>query len=119
MSSHTLDALVRSHYFHLIWSFLVGIWCLLIRLNFSYHKGDDDYGKKLVEKATESGVNMKPQINKENPTGTCGVLITGADRSLVANLAAANHFNRSHFDDESVKTIIDKADYFYIGVSWK
>lgn len=77
--------------------------------------GDDDYGKKLVQKATESGVNMKPQINKEHSTGTCGVLITGENRSLVANLAAANHFNRSHFDDEAVKGIIEKADYFYIG----
>lgn len=79
--------------------------------------GNDDYGKKLVEKATEAGVNMKPQVNAENDTGTCGVLITnqGANRSLVANLAAANHFKRTHFDQEDVKSIIDKADYFYIG----
>lgn len=79
--------------------------------------GDDDYGKKLVEKATEAGVNMKPQVNTENDTGTCGVLITnqGANRSLVANLAAANHFKRTHFDQDDVKNIIDKADYFYIG----
>lgn len=61
---------------------------------------------------------MKPQVNTENDTGTCGVLITnkGANRSLVANLAAANHFKRTHFDQEVVKKIIDGADYFYIGV---
>jgi len=79
--------------------------------------GDDDYGKKLVEKATESGVNMKPQVNTENNTGTCAVLITesGANRSLVANLAAANHFKRTHFDNSDVMDVVKKADYFYIG----
>lgn len=79
--------------------------------------GDDDYGTKLVEKATEAGVNMKPQVNTENNTGTCAVLITenGANRSLVANLAAANHFKRTHFDNEDVMGVVKKADYFYIG----
>lgn len=79
--------------------------------------GDDEYGKKLVEKATEAGVHMKPQVNQENSTGTCAVLVTknGADRSLVANLAAANHFKRTHFDKEDVMAIVNKADYFYIG----
>jgi pfkB family carbohydrate kinase. len=73
----------------------------------------------LISKATEAGVNMKPQVNKENDTGTCAVIITnkGADRSLVANLAAANHFKRTHFDSEGVMDIVNKADYFYIGVS--
>lgn len=77
--------------------------------------GDDEYGKKLIEKATEAGVNMKPQLNKENATGTCAVLVTGADRSLVANLSAANHFKRTHFDNKDVMDIVNKADYFYIG----
>ena len=83
-----------------------------------FTQGDDDYGTKLVEKATEAGVNMKPQVNTENNTGTCAVLITenGANRSLVANLAAANHFKRTHFDNEDVMGVVKKADYFYIGV---
>ena len=61
---------------------------------------------------------MKPQVNTENNTGTCAVLITegGANRSLVANLAAANHFKRTHFDNSDVMDVVKKADYFYIGV---
>lgn len=77
--------------------------------------GEDAYGKKLVEKAVEAGVNMKPQVNHENDTGTCAVLVNGQNRSLVANLAAANHFKRTHFDNKEVMDIVNKADYFYIG----
>ena len=91
---------------------------LFYMLKLYFLSGDDDYGKKLVENATEAGVNMKPQVNTENSTGTCAVLITegGANRSLVANLAAANHFKRTHFDNSDVMDIVKKSDYFYIGV---
>jgi len=77
--------------------------------------GNDDYGKTLLEKATEAGVNMRPQVNEEYSTGTCAVLVTGTKRSLVANLAAANHFKPNHFDDEANWNIVKKADYVYIG----
>jgi adenosine kinase len=77
--------------------------------------GDDEYSKILVEKSKEAGVNIKPQVNKENSTGTCAVLINGSNRSLVANLAAANHFQKSHFDIKENWDIVKKADYFYIG----
>lgn len=77
--------------------------------------GNDEYGKTLVEKSTAAGVNMKPQINMENNTGTCGVLISDNKRSLVANLAAANHFKKSHFDEKENWDVVEKADYFYIG----
>lgn len=80
--------------------------------------GDDEYGKTLVKNATEAGVNMKPQVNSENSTGTCAVVVTGHHRSLVANLAAANHFKRTHFDNKDIMDIVEKADYFYIGVSF-
>ncbi|XP_057313989.1 uncharacterized protein LOC130655271 isoform X1 [Hydractinia symbiolongicarpus] len=77
--------------------------------------GDDEYGKTLLAKSKEAGVNMKPQINKEHSTGTCAVVITGSKRSLVANLAAANHFKKTHFDVKENWDIVEKADYFYIG----
>lgn len=77
--------------------------------------GQDEYGKTLIQKASEAGVNMRPQYNTEHPTGTCAVLVTGEDRSLVANLAAANHFKPNHFDDKENWDIVEKADYFYIG----
>ena len=77
--------------------------------------GDDDYGRILVNKAHEAGVNIQPQINKEYSTGTCAVLITGTKRSLVANLSAANQFKRTHFDNKENWDLVEKAEYFYIG----
>ncbi len=35
------------------------------------------------------------QIDESAPTGTCGVAILGGERSLVANLGAANNYKVS------------------------
>merc|ERR1719159_705209 len=42
------------------------------------------------------GVNALYMIDKSVPTGTCAVCITGNDRSLVANLSAANNYKATH-----------------------
>ena len=51
--------------------------------------------------------------------GTCAVVITkgGKCRSLVANLAAANCFTKSHIEISENKAIIEKSKIFYISVS--
>jgi len=77
--------------------------------------GNDKYGRVLIDNATSAGVNIKCQENSENPTGTCAVLITGNSRSLVANLAAANHFTKSHLEKKEIHDIVKKAQFFYIG----
>lgn len=48
------------------------------------------------------------------PTGTCAVLINGGERSLVANLGAANTFSSSHLDTSEAKEIVARAQIFYI-----
>jgi adenosine kinase len=97
----------------------VGQWCLQEPGVFSYFGsiGADAQADKLIKNAEEAGVNMKPQVNTTNPTGTCAVLITdnGKHRSLVANLSGANDFTTKHLDDESIWKIVEEADYFYIG----
>lgn len=51
--------------------------------------GDDDYGKKMITCCTdEDGVNVQYYIHPTAATGTCAVVITGNNRSLVANLSA-------------------------------
>lgn len=79
--------------------------------------GDDEYSKILEKKARENGVNVKYQYHESEPTGTCAVLITGHDRSLCANLAAANHFTIDHIKKAENKKLIDMAQYYYISVS--
>lgn len=78
--------------------------------------GNDDFGRTLQKKATEAGVCVKYQINESQPTGTCAVVITkgGKCRSLVANLAAANHFTKDHIDIPDHKAILEKAKVIYI-----
>lgn len=44
---------------------------------------DDKYGSILREKVREAGVKGVYQVTEKEPTGTCAVLITGKNRSLV------------------------------------
>ena len=70
--------------------------------------GNDEYGRKLAATCAAGGVHTNYQIDEETPTGTCAVLISRADgeRTLVANLAAANNYRREHlFHDRTVEMI--------------
>ena len=42
----------------------------------------------------------------------------GACRSLVANLAAANHFTKAHIELPENKQLIDNAKFYYISVRY-
>lgn len=75
--------------------------------------GDDEYGKTLAKCATEEGVLVHYQ-KTDKPTGTCAVLINGGERSLVANLSAANCFTHDHIKSETSKKIIEAAKVYYI-----
>jgi len=78
--------------------------------------GKDEFGKKLEEKAQEDGVVVRYQKQDDHPTGTCAVIVTnkGKCRSLVANLAAANHFTKDHLELPENKALMEKASIFYI-----
>ncbi|XP_072393901.1 uncharacterized protein [Diabrotica undecimpunctata] len=76
--------------------------------------GQDKYSKILYEEATSSGVNVKYQYSNTSPTGTCAVLITGYDRSLCANLGAANDFTIDHLADPENKKLIESAQFYYV-----
>ncbi|KAJ9515376.1 hypothetical protein QJQ45_016371 [Haematococcus lacustris] len=54
--------------------------------------GDDEFGRTMTATAKADGVNVRYMVDPSTPTGTCAVCITGIERSLVANLAAANNF---------------------------
>lgn len=76
--------------------------------------GDDDFGKKMALCCSEDGVNVQYFVNPETPTGTCAVVITGKNRSLVANLSAANTYKQDHLDNEEQWSVVEKASIFYI-----
>ena len=77
--------------------------------------GSDAYGETLSKCVKEDGVLACYQRNSEGtPTGTCAVLVNGGERSLVANLAAANTFSPAHLETSEAREIIAKGRVFYI-----
>lgn len=76
--------------------------------------GSDDFGGKLAACAKEDGVDAHYFIDAATPTGTCAVLVNSGDRSLVANLAAANNFDPSHLATENAASMLESARFFYI-----
>ncbi|XP_031562897.1 adenosine kinase 2-like [Actinia tenebrosa] len=76
--------------------------------------GQDEFGKTLTKIMEDANVHVNYLSNPEVPTGTCAVCITGKNRSLVANLAAANHYTKDHLDIPENWALVEKADFFYI-----
>ncbi|XP_041734703.1 adenosine kinase [Coregonus clupeaformis] len=77
--------------------------------------GEDTFGEILKQKAKEAHVDAHYYEQTEEPTGTCAAAITGNNRSLVANLAAANCYKKDkHLDLEENWKLVEKAKVYYI-----
>jgi len=77
--------------------------------------GNDKFGDILKQKAEEAHVDAHYYNQEEAPTGTCAACITGANRSLVANLAAAECYKKDkHLDLEQNWELVEKAKVYYI-----
>ncbi|CAF0728169.1 unnamed protein product [Didymodactylos carnosus] len=78
--------------------------------------GRDKYGQLMQEEGSKAGLIVSYEVNPDHSTGTCAVLITENNRSLVANLAAANHFTMSHLDKVENWAYVEKAKIIYTAV---
>ncbi|XP_030630044.1 adenosine kinase b isoform X2 [Chanos chanos] len=77
--------------------------------------GTDHFGEILKQKAEEAHVDAHYYEQSVEPTGTCAACITGDNRSLVANLAAANCYKKEkHLDLDSNWGLVEKARVYYI-----
>eukprot|EP01083_Nonionella_stella_P020805 57714_1 len=76
--------------------------------------GEDDFGRTLQKLVAADGVKAAFKITDEVPTGTCAVLIHEKDRSMVANLSAANKYDPSHLEQKDVWEIVEGAEMFYL-----
>jgi len=54
--------------------------------------GDDAFAKTMETAAKADGVDVRYFVDATTPSGTCAVAVKGGERSLVANLAAANNY---------------------------
>jgi adenosine kinase len=75
--------------------------------------GNDEFGKTLRKVAENDGVQVEYMIHATEPTGTCAVLLHEKERSLVANLAAANHFQQTHLHTEVIQNILKHVKIVY------
>ncbi|KAI4886366.1 hypothetical protein NFI96_022454 [Prochilodus magdalenae] len=77
--------------------------------------GKDHFGEILKQKAAEAHVDAHYYEQTEEPTGTCAACITGDNRSLIANLAAANCYKKEkHLDLDGNWSLVEKARVYYI-----
>merc|ERR1719473_177909 len=61
--------------------------------------GKDDYATKMVDACKADGVDVRYMVDTATPTGTCAVCIMKNERSLCANLSAANNYKISHLEE--------------------
>lgn len=76
--------------------------------------GQDQYSKQLEESAAKDGVETHYMHNAEVPTGTCAVCVVKKDRSLVANLGAANTFRFEHIESEACQQALNESSVAYM-----
>ncbi|KAK8950413.1 Adenosine kinase 2 [Platanthera guangdongensis] len=58
--------------------------------------GKDKFGEEMKKNAKAAGVNAHYYEDEVAPTGTCAVTVVGGERSLTANLSAANCYKAEH-----------------------
>ncbi|XP_050210337.1 adenosine kinase 2 [Mercurialis annua] len=76
--------------------------------------GKDKFGAEMTKESRQAGVNVHYYEDETAPTGTCAVCVVGGERSLIANLSAANCYKAEHLKKPENWALVEKAKYFYI-----
>lgn len=76
--------------------------------------GNDENGKILKKKMTQIGIHVNYLIDEDHKTGTCVSVVTGINRSLVADLGAANHYKKEHLKQPENWAHVEKATIIYV-----
>lgn len=77
--------------------------------------GKDKYADILKEACSKAGVHTEYRVDDVQPTGKCGVIITGHNRSMCTHLAAANEYKVDHLKQPQIWSLVEKAQYYYVG----
>ena len=77
--------------------------------------GDDEFAKIMKEQASADGVDVRYfTVADGTPSGTCAVAVNKAgERSLVANLAAANKYDVAHLKEADNWALVESAKVCY------
>lgn len=74
---------------------------------------DDAFGEQMKTAMKNDGVEPLYMEDASTPTGSCGVLVTDGERSLVANLQAANNYKIDHAKTPEITKAIEDASFYY------
>lgn len=77
--------------------------------------GTDKYATILREKNQAAGVRTEYLEVSTHATGRCGVIISGHDRSLCTDLAAANEYKLSHLQSPEIWSLVKQAEVYFVG----
>ncbi|KAF2717888.1 Ribokinase-like protein [Polychaeton citri CBS 116435] len=75
--------------------------------------GKDKYADILQAANKEAGLQVRYHIDEKTPTGRCGVIITGHNRSMCTDLAAANCYKIEHLKDNW--DVVEKSGAYFVG----
>jgi len=75
--------------------------------------GKDKFGVQLRKSAESDNVRVHYLEDEKTPTGTCACLIMNKERSLIANLAAANKYKIDHLKTEQIRKVWEAARIIY------
>ncbi|KAJ5649561.1 uncharacterized protein N7484_003284 [Penicillium longicatenatum] len=77
--------------------------------------GKDRYGEILKKTCEKAGVHTEYRVDETQPTGKCGAVITGHNRSLCTHLAAANEYKLEHLKQPHIWDLVEKAQFYFVG----
>lgn len=78
--------------------------------------GGDVIGGEMSRFMKGEGVRTEYMVDGGAKTGLCAVLVTGANRSLVTRLEAANHYKYQHLVSQKVWKLVEDSTCFYMSV---
>eukprot|EP00897_Mesotaenium_endlicherianum_P002300 jgi/Mesen1/2098/ME000151S01360 len=76
--------------------------------------GKDKFGEEMTKNCTSVGVKVQYREDEAAATGTCAVLVKDGERSLIANLSAANCYKADHLQQPENWALVEKAQFYYI-----
>jgi len=77
--------------------------------------GDDKYAAILHDAVKTAGLRVEYRVDKKEPTGRCGVVISDHNRSMVTDLGAANHYDLEHLKSPEVWKLVEGASHYFVG----
>ncbi|KAI2642693.1 Ribokinase-like protein [Xylaria nigripes] len=77
--------------------------------------GDDKYAAILRDAVKQVGLRVEYRVDPKVPTGRCGAIITGHNRSLCTDLGAANLYDVEHLKSPEIWKLAQNADFYYVG----